>query len=292
MPGGVELSRLDKVLWPDKAITKGDLIAYFRAVAPALLPHLRDRPLTVRRYPDGITGQTFYQKNTPKYAPSWVRTITLPAERPGRDVAYTLCNDRRTLLWLANQASLELHPWLSRVDHLDRPDFMIFDIDPPEGRFDLALKVAMLTRDVLSDHEIRGVAKTSGAKGVHVYVPLVRRHDFLAVERAAYRLAAEATEREPDLVTTTWRKADRGGRVFLDATRMGMGKHIVAAYSPRARPGAPVSYPVPWERLERVDPSEFTIRTVPKLLDRDGDPWAALAPERQHLAQELVAPEP
>jgi bifunctional non-homologous end joining protein LigD len=288
--GGVELSRLDKVFWPDEGLTKGDLISYVRRVASVLLPQLRDRPLTVKRYPDGIHGGTFFQKNTPAYAPDWVRTVTLPADNKRGQVSYTLCNDRRTLVWLANQGSIELHPFLSRLDRLDRPDVLLLDIDPPEGRFDLAVQVAMLTRETLARRGIEAWAKTSGAKGVHVIVPLVRRYDFGAVQLAARKLAEEAAAQDPALVTTEFLKAERGGRVFLDATRMGRGAHVVAAYSPRARPGAPVAFPVAWDRLESVSPQDFTIRTVPPLLDRNPDPWKTVSPPRQHLPRDLTGP--
>lgn len=289
MPGGVELSRLDKVFWPGEGLTKGDLISYYRAVAPYLLPHIRGRPLTVKRYPDGVRGGAFFQKNTPTYAPSWVLTVTLPAENTRGEVRYTLCNDRRTLLWLGNQATIELHPWLSRTDRLDRPDLLVFDIDPPEGRFDLAVRVALLTRETLAERGLDACAKTSGAKGVHILVPLVRHHGFAATQRAVRRLASDAAAHEPALVTTEFLKTERGGRVFLDATRMGRGHHVVAAYSPRARPGAPVAFPVAWNRLESADPLEFTIRTVPGLLERAGDPWRTLCPPAQHLPRDLVA---
>src|SRR5438105_3976835 len=292
MPGGVELSNLDKVFWPEDGLIKGDLIDYYRAVAPAILPHLRDRPLTVIRYPNGVEGASFYQKQTPDYAPSWVRTIELPAES-GRGkrkrVRYTLCNDRRTLVWLANQASIELHPWLARMDRLERPDYLILDVDPPGGRFDLAVRTALLTRDVLSGLGLDACAKTSGAKGLHVYVPLRRSHRYGQVASAARRVADLAAEREPDLVTTEFMKKDRGGRVFLDFTRIGPGKHIAAPYSARARPGAPVSFPVPWEDLERVQPTDFSIRTVPKLLEQ-GDPWKQVCPRAQSLPREITVP--
>ena len=293
MPGGVELSRLDKVFWPDEGLTKGDLIDYVRAVAPQLLRSLRDRPLTVIRFPDGVGGPSFYQKQTPDYAPPWVKTISLPADSgrgKRKEVRYALCNDRRTLVWLANQAAIELHPWLSRVDRIERPEVLVMDVDPPAGKFDLAVRTAMVVREVLRRNGLQGCAKTSGAKGVHVYVPLQRRHDYREADRAAHEIARQAAETEPDLITVEFRKADRGDRVFLDATRIGPGKHVVAAYSPRARPGATVSFPVPWNRLESVDPREFTIRTVPKLLEGGKDPWRALMPAAQRLPSALTEP--
>jgi DNA ligase D len=290
MPGGVELSRLDKVFWPEEGLTKGDLIEYVRAVSPQFLRNLRNRPLTVIRYPDGIERGSFYQKQTPDYAPSWVRTVSLPADsaRGKRsEVRYALCNDQRTLVWLANQASIEYHPWLSRVDRIERPEFLIMDVDPPAGRFDLGVRTALVTREVLQRNGIESAAKTSGAKGVHLYVPLQRRYHYGDVSRVAFALAAQAAEAEPDLITIEFRKKERGDRVFLDATRIGPGKHVVAAFSPRARPGATVSFPVPWKDLESVSPQDFTIRSVPGLLD-SRDPWQDLMPSPQSLGRKLL----
>jgi DNA ligase D len=288
MARDVKLTNLDKVLWPEDGITKGDLVEYYRAVSAALVPHLRNRPLTVKRYPDGLRGETFFQKNAPKGTPHWVRTITLPAESARREVSYVLCNDEPTLLWLGNQAAIELHPWLSLLDRLERPDSLVLDVDPPEGRFDLAVRTALATREVLSGRGISACAKTSGAKGVHVYVPIQRRYGFDQARSAAHSLAVEVEATEPDLVTTEFKRAGRDGKVFLDFTRLGRGQHVVAAFSPRARPGAPVSFPVSWEKLERVDPLEFSIRNVPELLTR-GDPWRELCPKGQVLPKDLLS---
>jgi DNA ligase D len=286
MAAGVKLTNPEKVFWPEDGLTKGDLVEYYRAVSPALLPHLRNRPLTVKRYPNGIEGETFFQKNAPKGTPEWVRTVKLPAESAKRDVDYVLCNDRRTLLWLGNLASIELHPWLSRVDRLERPDWLVMDIDPLEGGVALAARAALCARDVLRAHGLEALAKTSGGKGVHVYIPLVRRYEFDRIRDAGLRLSAEVEEREPELVTTQFRKGERGGKVFMDFTRNRPGQHVAAAYSPRARQGAPVSFPVEWSRLERADPLEFSIATVPKLLER-GDPWHELCPPPQTLPGDL-----
>src|SRR6266508_2149963 len=274
VPQGIEPSNLDKLFWPEDGLTKGDLLAYFESVAPVLVPHLRGRPLTVKRYPDGIQGAMFYQKNAPGYTPAWVRTVTLPS--PGgkrQEVRYPLCNSKRTLLWLANQAAIELHPWLSRADRIHRPDYLVMDLDPTEADFDRAVEAAYLMKDVLDEVGLKAVAKTSGAKGVHVYVPLQRRYDYGRVRAAAVALSARAEERAPDLTTTAFRIADRGGRVYLDAGRNAPGAHIIAPYSPRARPGATVSFPVGWEDLRHVHPGDFTIRNVPDILEDRGDVW-------------------
>jgi DNA ligase D len=293
MPQGIELSNLDKVYWPahdaSPAVSKGDLIAYVDEMAPALLPVLKDRPLTVIRYPDGIEKGSFYQKDTPKYAPEWIRTVTLHASQAKRDVRYPLCNDRRTLRWLANQASIELHPWLSRVDRLERPDALVFDLDPPEGGFERTVPVALMVRELLRDSGLQAVAKTSGSKGIHVWAPLQRRYDYRTVRRAADRLATRLAAEAGDEVTTEFLKAGRGGRVYLDTGRLAPGAHMASVYSPRARPGAPVSFPVPWDELSRVAPLDFTIATVPDLVRRGGDPWKALMPPPQRLPEDLLA---
>jgi bifunctional non-homologous end joining protein LigD len=288
VPAGIEPSNLEKVFWPDSGLTKGDLIAYFEAVAPFVLPALKDRPLTVIRYPDGIEGFSFYQKNTPKYAPSWVSTIGLRAESADRTVHYVVCNSKRTLLWLANQAAIELHPWLSRRDRLDRPDHLVLDLDPPAGAFDLAVEVAFLTREVLEELGLESAIKTSGAKGLHVYVPLRRRHNYEMVRRAAVRIAERILERSPDLATMEFKRASRGERLYVDVGRNAPGAHIVAPFSPRARPGATVSFPVEWKELNRIRPEDFTIRDIPPRLDREGDRWANLMPTAQSLPAELL----
>jgi bifunctional non-homologous end joining protein LigD len=287
MPGGVELSNLGKVFWPDEGLTKGNLIDYFDAIAPYLLPALRQRPLTVIRYPDGTKGMSFYQKNTPKYAPEWIKTISLQAESAKRQVRYTLCNDKRTLRWLANQASIELHPWLSRVDRLDRPDHLVFDLDPPQDSFERSVQVALVLKEVLDDIGLEGLPKTSGGKGIHVYVPLGRRDGYPAVRSAAVAIGQRVEERIPDEATSEFLKAKRGGRVFLDPGRNAPGAHVAAPYSPRARPGATVSFPVPWDELDRVKPGDFTIRNVPGLLAKE-DPWRTLMPRPQTLPRELL----
>ena len=287
MPQGIERSNLEKVFWPESGLRKRDLLAYFEAVADYLVPAIKNRPLTVKRYPDGIEGFAFYQKDTPKYAPDWVRTATYHAESAKRDVRYTLCNSSKTLLWLANQATIELHPWLSRVDRIWLPDHLVFDLDPPEDGFAMAVEVAFVVREALAELDLTAAVKTSGAKGVHLYMPLQRRHGYDRVREVAFTLGERVRERIPDLATTEFKKADRGRRVYLDAGRNAPGAHVVAPYSPRARPGAPVSFPVSWKDLRRIHPQNFTITNVPKILERKGNLWATLMPEPQSLTRAL-----
>src|SRR5438445_9624807 len=286
MPGGVEPSNLDKVFWPEKGLTKGDLIDYFQRVAPFVVPAIRDRPLTLKRYPDGIHGFSFFQKNAPKYTPPWVRTVTLPAESARRDVNYILCNSERSLLWLANQGSIELHPWLSRVDRLERPDHLVMDLDPPEGAFDLAVEIAYLVKGVLEELGLSSAAKTSGAKGIHVFVPIQRRYQYWELRAAAEAVARRVQGLAPERSTTEFRIAERGKRLFLDAGRNAPGAHVIAAYSPRANPDASVSFPVSWEELRKVRPEDFTIENVPGLLEK-GNRLKELMPRPQALPADL-----
>jgi DNA ligase D len=285
----VEVSRPDKLLWPDAGVTKRLYADYLDAVADRMLPWLRARPLTLVRAPDGIEGQRYFQKAAPTYAPDWIRTVVLPAPSAGRDVRYVVCDDRPTLAWLGNQAALELHPAPVRIDRLDRPDLLVVDIDPPEGAFDAAVEVARLVLEVLDDLSVATGIKTTGGKGLHVVAPIERRLDQADLRRAAARLTAIVVDRRPDLVTDRFRKADRAGRVMLDPSRNGTGATIVAPYSPRARPGAPVSFPVAAEELGSVAPGDLTIVTAPASLDRPGPArWERLVQERSRLPRSLL----
>jgi DNA ligase D len=291
MPGtgeerdGVPLTNLDQPLFEAAGATKRDLVDYLDAVRDRLIPQLRDRPLSVIRV---LRGQDpFMQKNVPKYTPPWVRTVKLWAEASHREVAYALCDDRRTLLWFANQRAIEYHVTLFRVeDGWDRPTHLVMDLDPPSGAFAQAVQAAHLVRQALADAGLAGAVKTSGAKGVHVFVPLLPAQTTEEVSAATRALAARAERLDPALATTAYIKEDRGGKVFLDATRSG-GATVVAAYSPRVRPGAPVSFPVPWEDLDGVTPADFTLHTALGLLG-DGDPWAAQMPPAQALPADLI----
>jgi DNA ligase D-like protein (predicted polymerase) len=282
---GVRLTNLDQPLFDGADATKRDLVDYLDAVSGRLVRGLAGRPLSVKRV---LRGQKpFMQKNLPKYTPSWVRRVTVWAETSQREVAYALCDDRRTLLWFANQRAVEYHPPLVRADATDEPTHLVIDIDPPEGgAFDAVVAAARLVRRALDDCGLRGAVKTSGAKGVHVFVP-VDGHTTDDVAAATRALAVRAERVDPALATTAFIREDRAGKVFLDSTRAGSAT-VVAAYSPRIRPGTPVSFPVPWDDLDGVAPGDFTVRTAPRLLG-DGDPWAELMPPSQRLPADLVA---
>ena len=281
---GVALTNLDQELFPEAGATKRDLIDYLDAARDRILPVLRDRPLSVVRL---LRGQDqFMQKNLPKYTPEWVPRTAVWAEASHREVQYALCNDRRTLLWFGNQRAIEYHPTLMTIDDRDHPTHLIMDLDPPEGGgFDLVVRTAVLVRQALADAGMAGAVKTSGSKGVHVFVPLDGKAATVDVAAATRAVAARAERLDPELATTAFIREDRHGKVFLDATRSG-GASVAAAYSPRVRPGVPVSFPVAWDDLGDVTPADFTVHTAPGLLD--GDPWAKAMPEPQPLDPGLI----
>jgi DNA ligase D len=282
---GVALTNLDQPLFDGADATKRDLVDYLDAVAGRIVPVLRDRPLSVVRV---LRGQEpFMQKNLPRYTPPWVPRASLWAEASKRQVSYALCNDRRTLLWFANQRAVEYHPTLSHADRWEHPTHLILDLDPPDADgFGLAVRAAQLVRQVLADAGLAGAVKTSGAKGVHVFVPVEAQATAEEVAAATRAVAARAERLDPALATTAFIREERGGKVFLDSTRA-YGATVVAAYSPRIRPSVPVSFPVAWDELDRVAPADFTLRSAPRLV-ADRDPWADEMPEPQRLHPDLV----
>ncbi len=271
----VKFSSLDQPLFG--GTLKGDLVEYLDFVADRFVPVLAGRPLSVWRI---LRGQDpFMQKNVPKYTPSFVRTVEVWAEASHRQIKYALCDDKQTLMWFANQRAVEYHVPLFLGDHQTH---MVLDIDPPEGSgFSVVVESAFLIRQALADCGLSGAVKTSGAKGVHIFVPL-EKHDPDDVAAATRAVAARAEKLDPALATTAYLRAERGGKVFLDSTRA-WGATVVAAYSPRLREGLPISFPVPWESLADVSPSDFTVH-----MRFDGDPWTSLMPAAQTLPADLV----
>ncbi|WBB54853.1 ATP-dependent DNA ligase [Verrucosispora sp. WMMD573] len=282
---GVALTNLDQPLFDGSGASKRDLVDYLDAVADRIVPHLRGRPLSVVRVRPG--QPQFMQKNLPRYTPDWIRRVSVWAEASRREIAYALCDDRRTLLWFANQRAVEYHPTLAVADDLSRPTHLVLDLDPPEtGGFGAAVAAALLVRQALADAGLAGAVKTSGAKGVHVFVPVEPGPDAEELAAATRALAARAERLDPALATTAFIREDRGGKVFVDPTRTG-GATVVSVYSPRLRPGVPVSFPVPWPDLASVTAADFTIRTVPVLLT-ERDPWRELMPAPQRIPGELI----
>ncbi|MDP9394279.1 MAG: ATP-dependent DNA ligase [Actinomycetota bacterium] len=283
---GVRLTNLDQPLFADAGARKRDLVDYLDAVADRFVPVLAERALSVVRT---LPGQApFMQKNLPSYAPASIPTLDFATQDGKRVVRYPVCNNRETLLWFANQRAVEYHPTLFRGHEFDCPTYLVVDIDPPAGpdAYDRAVQGAFLVRQALADVGMTALAKTSGAKGVHVVVPLAPGDPATDVAAATRALAARAERLDPQLATTAFVVEDRGGKVFLDATRAG-GATVVAAYSPRARAEVPVSFPLAWDNLADASPPDFTITTVPRLLG-DVDPWTALMPAPQELDRGLV----
>ena len=293
--GRVKLSNLDKVFWPDEGITKGDLIEYYRAVAPVLVPHLRNRPFTMRRYPDGAFGKAFFQKDAPSHMPDWIPTFRVevstresPAKR--KWIRAPLVNDEDTLLWMVNMGCIDMNAWYSRVDKPDRPDFVLFDLDPAAGvGFSEAVQVALLVKAALDALELESFAKTSGADGIHVLVPVERRHTYDDTREFAEIVAGAIARVHQGLATTEWVKSRRRG-VLIDANQNGAGKTIASVYSVRPQAGAPVSTPLRWSEVnERLDPAAFTMDAVLERVRRHGDLFAGVLAKKQRLDRALKA---
>ncbi|MDQ1358133.1 MAG: bifunctional non-ous end joining protein LigD [Acidimicrobiaceae bacterium] len=282
---GVSLTNLDQPLFDGADATKRDLVDYLDGVRDRIIPVLEGRPLSVIRVHRG--AEAFMQKNVPKYTPSWVPTVRVWAETSKREVSYALCNDRRTLLWFANQRAVEYHPTLVRSDRPDRVTHLVLDLDPPDANaFTMAVRVAHLVRRALASCGLEGAVKTSGAKGVHVFVPIDDQASLEEAAAATRAIAARTEHLDPEIATTAFMKEDRGGKVFVDSTRVG-GATVVAAYSPRVRPGVPVSFPVTWEQLDDIAPGDFTVHTALRLLG-DDDLWATQMPQPQQLSMDLI----
>lgn len=273
----------EKVLFPDDGITKGELAAYYEGVARVMLPHLRGRPVTMDRYPDGIGQPGFLQKNVVKGFPPWLRRVEVP--KKDGTVHYPLAGDTRSLLWLANQNSITPHVWTSRVPDLQRPDLCVFDLDPSQDDAEALRAASLALRDLLEELGLPSWVKTSGSKGFHIVVPLNRTAGYGEVGEFAGRVGSVLVARDPGRLTQAFSKADRGGRILVDTARNGMGATFAAVYAVRARPGAPVSAPCTWVEIERgeVTPRSFTLRTMAARLASVGDLWADLPRRRRSL---------
>jgi bifunctional non-homologous end joining protein LigD len=286
----VELSSTGKVFFPGDDITKGDLIFYYRDVAGWMLPYLRDRPIAMARYPDGLNGQRIFQKNAPGYFPGWV-TRAKVGKQDGT-LQHVICDKPATLIYLANQGCIELHVFLSRVGRLGHPDQLVFDLDPPDAdQFAEVRRAAIALRDLLEGElGLTAFVKTTGGKGLHIHVTLNAADDFDTVRAFARRAAGLLAARHPGLVTTEQRKDNRGGRVYLDIMRNAYAQTVVAPYVVRARPAAPVAVPLHWEEVtdSHLTPGQFTLRTVSSRLSdlgRSGDPWSDLGRRRYRLTR-------
>jgi bifunctional non-homologous end joining protein LigD len=295
-PRTLSLSNLDKVLWPRDGYTKGDLIDYYRSVSQFILPHLAGRPLTLQRYPNGIDAESFFEKRLPKGIPDWVDRVTTTGAEDRRKITYVVCNDEPTLVYVANLASIVLHVWTSRVDSLDEPDFVFFDLDPGEKcSLKTLATVALAVRDELKHIGMECLVKTSGGMGLHVFVPLTGGYSYESVKLFAELVARHVASRSGNLVTLERSVKKRDPQaVYLDFQQVGRGKTYVVAYSVRARDEAPVSMPLRWVEVEAfarkragVAPwdefAKFSMRSAPKRLKSQGDLWAGKAWKKQRL---------
>ena len=271
----VKLTNLKKMFWPADGYTKGDLVAYYERVAPLLLPYLRDRPLVLTRYPDGITGKSFFQKDAPEFTPAWVRTERVYSKDAEREIDYFVVDDVESLRYVANSGTIPLHLWASRLGSLERPDWLVLDLDPKGAPFTDVVKVARALHRILDDLELPSYPKTSGATGLHILIPLGARYTYDEVRTFARLLAVLGVEAEPEISTVARPLRSRGGKVYIDFGQNGHGQTIVGPFSLRPLPGAPASCPLTWgEVTARLDPARFTMITVPKRFDKMADPLA------------------
>jgi bifunctional non-homologous end joining protein LigD len=267
----------EKVLFPDDGITKGALAAYYEAIAAIMVPHIRDRPITMERFPSGIGRTGFIQKDVSKGFPAWLERVEVP--KKDGVVHHPVVKDTRSLLWLANQNCITPHVWTAKADKPDQPDRLVFDFDPPDDgdhHLDAIRAGALAAGELLREHGLTPYAMTSGSRGIHVVAPLRRGPDSNTVRTRAGELAEELAGRLPDQLTTSWRKEGRGGRVLVDAARNTYAQTAVAAYAVRAKPGAPVATPMFWEEIESAEPRRWTLRDVPARLEERGDPWEGI----------------
>jgi bifunctional non-homologous end joining protein LigD len=278
----------DKLLFPEDGITKGDLAAYYQAIAPAMLPHLLARPITMERFPNGIGEKGFLQKDVKKGFPDWLERV----EAPKKDgvVHYAIVRDERSLLWVVNQNTITPHVWVSRAPELFYPDICVFDLDPSEENPETLRAAALALRDLLTELGLPSWPKTSGSKGFHFVVPLDGKSDSGVVSHFAHHVGALLVKRHPDLFTQEFSKADRGKRILIDTGRNGYGATFAAAYAVRPKPGAPVSAPCTWEELERgeVHPRTFTLRTMSDRIAKVGDLWEDLRTRKRSLKQPIT----
>jgi len=270
---GVRLTNVTKVFWPEQGYTKGDLIAYYEAIAPLLLPYLEQRPVVLTRYPDGITGKSFFQKDAPVFTPEWVHTETIASSEVERDIRYVVIDDARMLRYVANLGTIPLHVWSARVGSLEKPDWMVLDLDPKGAPFTHVVQVARALKSILDDLELPSFPKTSGATGLHVLVPMGARYTHEEVRTFARLLAMLTVDKVPEISTVTRAIQSRGGKVYVDFGQNGRGNTIVGPYSVRPLSGAPASCPLRWDEVTaRLDPARFTIRTIPERFGRMEDP--------------------
>jgi bifunctional non-homologous end joining protein LigD len=284
----VRITHPEKVLFPDDGITKGELAAYYEAIAPVMVPHIRARPITMERYPAGIGRKGFIQKDVSKGFPAWLKRVEVP--KKDGTVHHPIVTDTQSLLWITNQNCITPHVWTSRAPDLYQPDVCVFDLDPSrEDEPDILRAAALALRDVLEELGLPSWVKTSGSKGFHIVVPLDGKTGMGEVARFAHAVGGFLVKRDPQHLTQEFSKADRGGRILVDTGRNGYSATFAAAYAVRAKPGATVSAPCTWEEIEhgRVGPRSFTLRTMPARIDEVGDLWSGMRRRKRSLGRPI-----
>ncbi len=289
------ISKLDKIFWPEEKYTKGDLIKYYMEISPYIIKHLYNRPVVFTRYPDGIQGKHFYQKNAPAYLPSWIETFSNYSKDSGRSIEYILIKEASVLAWLANQACIEMHPWLSSIGTLDNPDFAVIDLDPsPANSFQEIIDIALLVKNIFHELNLRSYPKTSGSEGLHIYLPLKNIYTYSQVREFARAVAALAAEIRPDISTIERTVSKRGPRIYIDYLQNVKGQTLCSAYSVRPRKGALVSAPLKWEEVALASPADFTIKTMLPRLKKAGELFSPVLEDQQtldHACQKLGLPQ-
>ncbi|CFY09215.1 DNA polymerase LigD, polymerase domain [Syntrophomonas zehnderi OL-4] len=282
----LKLSNLDKVLWPGEGYTKGELIHYYAEISSYILPHLNQRPLVFTRYPDGINQKFFYQKNVPGYLPDWIQTFAW--ESGDKIINFMLAREKADLVWLGNQACIEVHPWLSCQASIQNPDYMVFDLDPsPDNSYPEIVVIALLIKQVLDELQLRAYIKTSGSAGLHIYVPLLPRYSYEEVRQTAGLIAGMVSTVRPDIATIERTVNKRGSKIYIDYMQNAIGQTICSPYSVRPREGAPISAPIRWEEIEEVSPDMFTIKNIFPRLSKQGDLFKSVLTDKQDLTKAM-----
>lgn len=281
----IDIKNRDKIFFPEKKITKGDLIDYYDKIADFLLPFMENRPLTLSRFPNGINGEGFYQKKVPDYFPDWIE-VKQVKKKEGGSISQIVCNNKATLIYLVNQGTLSFHPWLSTTSDLNKPNKMVFDLDPPKGNFELVLKGAKVLRSILEDHlDLNAFVMATGSEGLHVITPIRANERFEIVHAFAKDICEYMALQEPDSFTVELRKDQRDGRLFIDYMRNTYGQTSISPYSIRALEGAPVATPLKWEELDKkgLTSQSYHIKNIFKRLSQKDDPWDYFRPKAKDI---------
>jgi len=268
----VKLSNLKKIFWPKEKITKGDVINYYEKISPYILPYLKDRPESLNRHPNGINGGSFFQKDVDHMPPAWVKTQKVFSESTDSDINYLVCNDKETLLYMANLGCIEINPWFSTTKHLEKPDYAVLDLDPEEIGFDKVIEVAQATHNILEKLKVLNYCKTSGATGLHIYIPLGAKYSYEQAKHFIQLIAALVNKKLPDITSLERRPANRKKKIYLDYLQNRKGQTLAAPYSLRPKPGAPVATPLEWREVKKgLKPTDFHIKNIFTRLNKKGD---------------------